>query len=129
MLSVTARHLERTGFQVLSAMSGREALNHLAENSDLGLAILDLAMPGMAGDECLRRLRLLKPDLPVIMMSGYDESGVLDRLHGMPTSGFLQKPFKRWELIAVVNRVVGEKSGIGAGSQPAACRISGGPTG
>lgn len=114
VLSVTARHLERSGFQVLSALCGREALNLLAANPDVGLVILDVAMPGMAGDECLAKVRLLNPNIPVIMMSGYDESGVAERLHGVPTAGFLQKPFKRWELMAVVNRVLMESARAGA---------------
>lgn len=108
--SVTARHLEKSGFQVLSAESGQRGLDLLVEHPEIGMVILDLAMPQMAGDVCFKRIREFRPGLPVIMTSGYDEAGVAERMPGAPISGFLQKPFKRGELLAVVRHILGDES-------------------
>lgn len=107
--SVTARHLEKSGFEVLTADSGQSGLDLLAGHPDIGMVILDLAMPQMGGDECFAKIREMRPTLPVIMTSGYDESGVIQRMPNAAISGFLQKPFKRGELLAVVRRIMGDE--------------------
>jgi len=117
ILAVMSRHLERSGFRVLSAEGGPEGIAQFTDHPNVALVILDLAMPQMSGDECLGRLRALKPNIPVIMTSGYDESGVIDKMRGISISGFLQKPFKRSELITMVQRVLGDGANLGTPHQ------------
>lgn len=107
--TVTARHLERSGFEVLTAETGQRGLELLGQHANVGLVILDLAMPMMSGEECFSRMRAMRPSVPVIMASGYDEASVTQRMRGAAISGFLQKPFKRWELLAVVRRILGDE--------------------
>lgn len=61
---------------ILMAASGKEALE-IAESTDLDLALLDLLMPGMTGVETFERLRLLRPELPVIIVTGYPDSDLV----------------------------------------------------
>jgi len=63
-------------------------------------------MPHMGGAETLRRLRAVRPELPILMMSGYTEEDVTPQFGkaGPGATGFIQKPFMAEELIAVLRR-------------------------
>jgi two-component system, cell cycle sensor histidine kinase and response regulator CckA len=68
--------------------------------------LLDLSMPRMGGAETFRRLRASRPELPILMMSGYTEQVVAPQFSGSGPgiTGFLQKPFLAEDLIAVLRR-------------------------
>jgi two-component system cell cycle sensor histidine kinase/response regulator CckA len=63
-------------------------------------------MPRMGGEEAFRRLREMRSDLPIIMMSGYTEGSITQRLTtpGTGPTGFLQKPFLAEELVALLRQ-------------------------
>jgi two-component system cell cycle sensor histidine kinase/response regulator CckA len=105
---IACRFLERAGFEVAAASSASEALA-LAPDAGSGwnLAVVDLTMPDCDGAELARRLRDRDPNLPVLLVSGYDESeaprvGLTDA----PT-GFLQKPFASRDLLAAIEGLIG----------------------
>jgi PAS domain S-box-containing protein len=104
---VAERILQEIGFQTISAEHGRRALEIMEEIGDSVTAVLlDLSMPRMGGAETFRRLRARRPELPILMMSGYTEQVVAPQFSGLgpgPT-GFLQKPFLAEDLIAVLRR-------------------------
>jgi PAS domain S-box-containing protein len=85
--------LERLGYTVSSADSGPAALAALAVDPFLDLAILDFSMPGMSGQETLARLRAARPELRIIVSSGYCEAECRARFREASISGFLQKPY------------------------------------
>jgi two-component system cell cycle sensor histidine kinase/response regulator CckA len=85
--------LARLGYQVSSADSGPAAVAALAADPLLDLAILDLSMPGMSGQETLARLRAARPDLRIIASSGYCEAECRALFQDDCISGFLQKPY------------------------------------
>jgi CheY-like chemotaxis protein len=93
------RALTETGFTVLEAANGQEALDKAAGEIQLDALLTDLAMPGIGGRELARRLRENRPGLPVLFMSGYTDDEVMRR--GLLESGatFLEKPFSP-ELLA-----------------------------
>jgi CheY-like chemotaxis protein len=92
---------------VLVAQDGVDALEKFRRHVDeVRLALVDLTMPRMAGEDAFRALRELRPDLPVVLMSGYPESEVMGRFRGMGPSAFLQKPFRPLELLETVRRHV-----------------------
>ena len=72
-----------------------------AHPSSLTMAIVDLTMPGMNGEQVYLELRKVLPDLRIVMMSGYGENASLAFLEG-GASEFLQKPFTMAELREVV---------------------------
>ncbi len=93
--NICKQMLEKWGFEVLIASNGKEALNVFREHSDIiSLVLLDVTMPEMNGDEVLREIRLINPDIPVIMSSGYDEQEVVSRFEDNNLSGFVQKPYQ-----------------------------------
>jgi PAS domain S-box-containing protein len=85
--------LERYGYKVLVAADGPEALECLQNEPEIKLVLLDLTMPVMSGEEALHEIHRLRPGLPVILSSGYNEIEAIRRFQGQNLSGFLQKPF------------------------------------
>ena len=67
--TTTERILRRKGFEVLLAASGKEALEKLEQNPDV--VVLDLKMPLMDGHEVLEEMKKVRPNLPVIMLTGH----------------------------------------------------------
>jgi PAS domain S-box-containing protein len=103
---VARRALEQAGYQVVDAVDGRTAVAALAARPDaIAAVLLDLTMPGMAGDEAFRRLRAIRPSLPVVLSSGYDEADVVARV-GSGHAGFLAKPWAASELVEVIRATV-----------------------
>lgn len=95
---LATRMLERIGYRVVSAASGQEGLDQLAAQPAIGCVLLDLTMPGLSGEETLQRLRVERPHLPVIVVSGYGAQEVRERLSETPVRAVLQKPFSLAEL-------------------------------
>lgn len=98
---VIARVLQHTGFKVLTAADGQEALKvFAAEPEGISAVVLDLTMPRLDGLELLRLLRRLRPDVRVLLMSGYSDQEIATRVGGERLPGFLQKPFRNADLTA-----------------------------
>src|SRR5512147_271945 len=79
------------GYEVVTAASGREALDVLAE-SQPSLALLDIAMPDMDGIETLRRFKEARPDMQVVMITGHGTIDTAVQTTKMGAYDFLQKP-------------------------------------
>ena len=92
------RMLEHLGFQVVEARGGEEALTVLRRAPDVQAVLLDMTMPGMDGAATFDALRSACPELPVVLMSGYDERETLARFPRQDLAGFLRKPFVLAEL-------------------------------
>ena len=106
--NLTRRMLERVGLTVVSAEDGRQAVEAFKRiMAEVDLVILDLTMPQLDGEACFRELRLIKPDLKVILSSGYSEQDVVNLFAGKGLAGFIQKPYTNDELIAKVREVLG----------------------
>jgi CheY-like chemotaxis protein len=94
VLAIGSEMLRELGFEVITASDGRKAVEVFKNRSDICLVILDLTMPHMDGEQCFRELRLLKPDVKVIMSSGFSEHEVVQKFLGKGLAGFVQKPYK-----------------------------------
>ena len=70
------------------------------------MAVIDVVMPGMTGDQVLAAIRATAPALPVVLVSGFTDRRVLP-VGGDPHTEFLQKPFHPEDLMAVVRQLVG----------------------
>jgi PAS domain S-box-containing protein len=85
--------LESDGHHVTVAGGGYEALGLLEHGSGWDVVVLDLNMPELDGYETLKRLRHLKPDLPVIVATGYADDHARSRLEEMGHVSILPKPY------------------------------------
>ncbi|GAM08350.1 sporulation initiation phosphotransferase F [Geobacter sp. OR-1] len=86
--------LQELGFEVVTASDGKEALDIFKSRNDIYVVILDLTMPHLDGEQTFRELRMLTPDVKVIMSSGYSEYEVTQKFAGKGLAGFIQKPYK-----------------------------------
>ena len=92
--SIGSEMLKELGFTVITADDGREGVAAFRNNPDIIFIIMDLTMPHMDGEQCFRELRRIKPDVRVIMSSGYSEHEVTQKFAGKGLAGFIQKPYK-----------------------------------
>lgn len=86
--------LKELGFSVITANDGRDALETFKQHPEISIVILDLTMPHMDGEQCFRELRLVKPEVKVVISSGFSESEVTHKFYGKGLGGFIQKPYK-----------------------------------
>ncbi len=108
------RTLEEEGHAVDFALSGREGLDR-ASHGDYDLVLLDLKMPDVSGMEVLETLHHGRPDVLVIMITGYAtiRTGVEAIKKG--ATDYIPKPFTPEELSAVVTRAVAEREALARG--------------
>ena len=100
--------LEEARYDVVVASGGQEALDIIDRNErDIHAVVLDLTMPQLGGAETLAGLKERRPDLPVIICSGYGEQEVIERIGRDDATGFLKKPFRQGELLEAVRRAIG----------------------
>jgi CheY-like chemotaxis protein len=102
-----SRTLETAGHQVIAYEDGRVGLKHI-ESAPPDLLITDIFMPEMEGLETIRRVRVVRPEMPIIAISGVSIKG-MDYLHIAERFGALatlQKPFRPAELISLVDQLL-----------------------
>ena len=86
--------LERHGYTVLAADGAVAAIDIFKRHpGDIALVVLDLSMPGMTGEEALPELRKIRPEVKVLVSSGYSEAEAMTLFQGQRVSGFIQKPY------------------------------------
>ena len=108
ILDVGCELLEELGYTVLSALSGREALEIFQENSTkIDLVIMDMIMPGMSGGETFDRLRNINQDIKVLLSSGYSLNGQATQILRRGCDGFIQKPFNLNQLAEKIGSIIG----------------------
>ena len=113
ILDVGRELLEELGYTVLSALSGREALDIFQKNSDkIDLVIMDMIMPGMGGGETFDRLRAINPNIKVLLSSGYSVNGQASKILHRGCDGFIQKPFNLNQLAEKIGKIRGKRSGM-----------------
>ena len=104
---VLERFLARRGFDVLAAAEGRAAIDLFRNHFEsIDLVILDLAMPGMDGEEVLVQLRRMSRDIPVVICTGSRRSEAEARVGSLDGLGFVRKPFKPGELYDAIDAVL-----------------------
>jgi len=97
--NLTKNILRGLGYTAITAKNGMEAAEILQNNpAKIHVVLLDLNMPDMNGWETLAALRRIRPDLPVVIASGHDESEVFAGDHLEHSQAFLHKPFQRADL-------------------------------
>jgi CheY-like chemotaxis protein len=104
--TTTGMILETMGYTVHEAESGQQALELLGGDTAFDILLTDVAMPGMNGPELARRVRDLRPGLPIVFFSGYaDPESVAG---GTIRQRIVRKPFRAAELAAQIEAALTE---------------------
>ncbi len=94
VLEVSKDILEQLGYKVLSAKSGKEAIDVFKKHKDIiDLVILDMIMPEMSGGETYDALKEINTDIKVLLSTGYSMNGQATKILECGCNGFIQKPF------------------------------------
>jgi len=100
--------VKKEGFQPLVANEGETALKIIHQESP-EVMLTDFKMPGMNGDELLKRAKELDPDLPVVMITAYaDIPGAVKSIKA-GAHDYISKPFDNYEVIRVIRRALTER--------------------
>jgi CheY-like chemotaxis protein len=100
--------LERAGYHVETAQDGSQGVARFAARpGHFSAVLLDLTMPVMDGQQALERIHSIRPEMPVILSSGYSEDEALRRFHGRGLAGYLQKPYTASALARKIRQATG----------------------
>jgi CheY-like chemotaxis protein len=111
--------LTRSGYRVVSADTGENAMRLFRNNPDTDLLLTDVVAPGMSGPMIADQIAALKPDIKVLFMSGYDGTQVVRRYVVEKGYSLLVKPFTMEQLLAKVKAILegdGKQLRTGGGS-------------
>ncbi|MBP1608768.1 MAG: signal transduction histidine kinase, nitrogen specific, NtrB [Acidobacteria bacterium] len=98
-----SRLLHSMGFEVLVATASQEAVEICRARSDeIDVVLLDAVLHETTSKETLRQIRSLRPEIKVILMSGYGKAESVDSFAGMRLDGFVPKPFGYTELESAI---------------------------
>jgi PAS domain S-box-containing protein len=113
LLKVGCQILTRAGYTVIGMPGPEEAIAYATEHAgEIDLIATDMVMPGLSGREMVGRIRMKRPDVRVLFMSGYTDDAIMQRGATEPGTAFLQKPFSGEGLARKVRAVLdGESHG------------------
>jgi signal transduction histidine kinase/ActR/RegA family two-component response regulator len=107
IIKVADGMLHRLGYEVTVARSGKEAVEILQANKDdIDVVILDMIMPDMGGSETFNALKVIRPDIKVILSSGYSIAGEASKILDRGCDAFIQKPFNIKQISRKIREVM-----------------------
>jgi CheY-like chemotaxis protein len=107
LIDVGTQMLEHLGYRVMAASSGNEALEIFRTHAGLfDLVISDMNMPGMDGGQLTRELLAIRPDLPVLLCTGYSESMSASQARAIGAGAFRLKPIPLAEMARCVRGLI-----------------------
>lgn len=110
---IASEFLAADGYNVLAAASGEEALELLDRHAgEIAAVLLDIGMPGIGGEECLSLMLEKRPNLRVIMASGYGFSMKIEQLLAAGAKAFITKPYRIKTLSDKICEVIGKPEGL-----------------
>ena len=111
ILESTGPALESFGFRVVRAADGVQAMDRFLElGPELALVFMDLSMPRMDGISAFLAMRQARPEVPVVLTSGYDQKETTEDLFDQGLAGFVQKPYRIQDLARELDRVLDGRS-------------------
>jgi two-component system cell cycle sensor histidine kinase/response regulator CckA len=93
------------GVMVVGIASGEDGVEFYREHhGEISLVVLDLSLPGISGEETFKRLKIIDPNVRVVVSSGFPNEEVTKKFEGTGIVGYLQKPYDYATLIDSVNK-------------------------
>jgi PAS domain S-box-containing protein len=104
--SVSKMMIKKLGFTALVAEDGREAVRIFKKHqSEIVGVLLDLTMPHLDGTQVFQQIKVMNPDIKVILTSGYTEQDATQKFIGKGLAGFIQKPYVLKELATTIRKI------------------------
>ena len=119
VLSVTAAMLDRHGYRVITSLGGKQAVELLEEWTDIEIdvALIDIVLGDMTGPDVAKEIQRLRPQLPIIFMTGFPEHREFLAIQGQTV---LRKPFTSLALVQKIREALDQpKVGVPASNSPA----------
>jgi PAS domain S-box-containing protein len=114
MVNVTGKILERLGFEVVGKTGSTDALEVFQEEPDkFDLVITDQVMPKMTGTQLAEKLISIRPDIPIILCSGFPENISSEELKSIGIKEFIVKPISKQKIHKIIRKVL-DKSTVTA---------------
>jgi two-component system, cell cycle sensor histidine kinase and response regulator CckA len=108
LLDVTTLFLAKLGYEVVPARDGESGWQLFeADPGAFDILMTDLTMPGLSGADLIRRVRARRPELPVVLSSGFGDSLRAGELASLSLGAYLQKPYTQRELAAALLTALG----------------------
>jgi CheY-like chemotaxis protein len=99
--------LREKGYRVYFAAEGKEAMETFAEHqAEIALVVSDIGLPKLSGIEVAKRIRETKPNLPLILASGYIDPGIRKEIEALSLSAVVQKPYDSAELLLKIREAL-----------------------
>jgi DNA-binding NtrC family response regulator len=115
VLRLCQQILNLGGYRVIQATSGQEALRLLQQNDvEIGLALLDIMMPGMNGIELGEQIQRRRPSTPIVLMTGYGPREIAQVIGDKNPYRIIWKPFKTESLLRMIENVLSVSAGASA---------------
>ena len=110
IIEIADEIFEQLGYKVLTARSGKEAIEIYEKNKEqIDIVLLDMIMPDMSGSDTYERMKAIDPDIKVLLSSGYSINGQATEIMERGCSGFIQKPFKMKELSQKLREILDKR--------------------
>jgi hypothetical protein len=103
-LSFLREVLKKSGYKMVHAKTGEEAVKICRKNMEIALALMDIKLPVMNGLEATRKIKELRADLPVIAQTAYARNLDKDRVFASGCSDYIAKPYKKEDLLLKISQ-------------------------
>ncbi|PSR13289.1 MAG: two-component system response regulator [Bacteroidetes bacterium] len=101
--------LEKKGYEVTTVTNGHDALEEIQDNNDFDVVFLDESMPGITGLETLAKLKDIRPNIPVVMITKNEAETVMEEAIGSQISDYLIKPVNPNQILLTLKRLIDNK--------------------
>ena len=119
VLKATKARLEHEGYDVVAAVDGEGALQHVAAGLPIHLVLLDIKLPGLNGYEVCRRLKIqpVTSHIPILLFTASEAHAayLTDRCIEAGANDWIKKPFRTTELMGKIRRLMEDKEDPGHG--------------
>lgn len=107
LVDLAERMIVRLGYDVVGRTSSLDALDSFKAQPDVfDLVITDMTMPGMTGHMLAQKLMEIRPDIPIILCTGYSENISAESAKGAGIREYVMKPLKKKELAETISRIL-----------------------
>jgi CheY-like chemotaxis protein len=101
--------LEKKGYEVVAVSNGHDAIDECEQNRDIDVVFLDESMPGLTGLETLTRIKALRPNLPIVMITKNEAEHVMEDAIGQEIADYLIKPVNPNQILLTLKKIIDNK--------------------